>query len=92
MPMLAAGPLVPPQYVGDAWWNWQGLDHPSDPFLPATTWLTFTLLLLGFYAISAILLSIRVIRGFDRWLDRPPLSRETRPHPEPKLSLAETRA
>ena len=65
---------------------------PIGPNLPATTWITFTFVLVGFYAISAILLSIRVIRGFDRWLDRPPLPRETRPQREPKRSLAETRA
>ena len=92
MPMLAAGPLVPTQYVGDAWWNWQGPKNPSDPNLPATTWITFTYLLVGLYAISAILLSIRVIRSFDRWLDRPPLSGANRPHPEPRRPLAEARA
>jgi ABC-type transport system involved in multi-copper enzyme maturation permease subunit len=78
MPMLAAGPLVPAQMVARA--TWIGRDLSS---IPATVPRPLALVLLTLYALSAILLTIRVIKRFDRWLDRPPLSDATKPRPFP---------
>jgi hypothetical protein len=84
MPMLAAGPLVSSHMVSEA--SWLGRDLSS---IPATLPRSLALVLLTIYASSAILLTIRVIKKFDRWLDRPPLLDAEKPGPIPKPSLVE---
>ncbi|MGP0069238.1 MAG: ABC transporter permease subunit, partial [Isosphaeraceae bacterium] len=69
MPMLAAGPMVPHRFATQGTWRMTDLSS-----VPASVRLPFALILLTIYVLSAILLTIRVIKGFDRWLDRPPLS------------------
>ena len=41
----------------------------------------FGLILVLIYAVTALALTWRIVRRFDRWLDRPPLTKESRPHP-----------
>ncbi len=84
MPMLAAGPLVSSYRVVDS--SWVGKDMSS---IPATLPLPLVLVLLTFYALSAIFLTIRVVKRFDRWLDRPPLWDAAKPEPKPELSLVD---
>ena len=69
MPMLAAGPLVPPRFVAQEAWRMTDLRS-----IPASMPLPIALVLLSIYTISAIWLTIRVLKSFDRWIDRPPLS------------------
>jgi hypothetical protein len=37
-------------------------------------WLRLALILLTIYGLLAVFLTYRVLKGFDRWLDRPPPS------------------
>jgi hypothetical protein len=63
---------------------------PIKPTLfTATNWLPLSLWLLAIYAFAAILLMFRIIKRFDRWLDRPPLLDAAKPKPIPERSLVE---
>ena len=49
----------------------------------------FGLILVLIYAVTALALTWRIVRRFDRWLDRPPLTKESRPHPSSTPILKE---
>jgi hypothetical protein len=87
LPMLAAAPLVPPSFVTEGGWR---TTYPSS--VPASMPLRYALILLATYALLATWLTIRVMKGFDRWMDRPPLSEAAGRKPEPVQTLAELRS
>ena len=80
MPSLSAWSMAPSRLVNQAWAIAEReLGAPVNGWLLGGVGLGVLLL----YAGAATALTIRIVRQFDRWLDRPPLSVSPEPRPEP---------
>jgi hypothetical protein len=87
MPMLAAGPLVTRHMATNSLAIRADLNTEPARLPPA-----LVSVLLALYMLSAILLTVRILRKFDRWLDRPPLTGAPKPEPLESKSPVEALA
>ena len=84
MPRLAVGPIVSDEYASV---TWRMMLKTGDPLYVLADNRVFGLFLLTVYVGGAAVLTERVVRRFDLWLDRPRLTRSG-PDPVP-TSLSE---